>query len=68
MFVLNETEDVLAKPIKPYKPSQCTPLFFNAYKMRGVSLIFILPRVVLYSKAFTYSFLASATHYINTLY
>jgi hypothetical protein len=37
MFVLSESEEVLDKPIKPYKPSQCTPLFFNAYKMRGVS-------------------------------
>jgi methylthioribulose-1-phosphate dehydratase len=37
MFVLSESEEVLDKPIKPYKPSQCTPLFFNAYKMRGAA-------------------------------
>eukprot|EP01099_Mayorella_cantabrigiensis_P003331 TRINITY_DN2573_c0_g1_i1.p1 TRINITY_DN2573_c0_g1~~TRINITY_DN2573_c0_g1_i1.p1 ORF type:complete len:172 (-),score=51.62 TRINITY_DN2573_c0_g1_i1:312-797(-) len=39
LFVLNMDEKELERPHKPYKPSQCTPLFFNAYHMRGAGAV-----------------------------
>ena len=36
LYVLNEKKEILSSPSPDfgYKPSQCTPLFFNAYDMR----------------------------------
>ncbi|KAI9227391.1 MAG: putative methylthioribulose-1-phosphate dehydratase [Piptocephalis tieghemiana] len=39
LFILPDSEDPKVQPIysppQPLRPSQCTPLFFNAYRLRG---------------------------------
>eukprot|EP00026_Physarum_polycephalum_P015446 Phypoly_transcript_16130.p1 GENE.Phypoly_transcript_16130~~Phypoly_transcript_16130.p1 ORF type:complete len:291 (+),score=54.00 Phypoly_transcript_16130:26-874(+) len=41
IFILNEKEEVLKAPPpeKGFRPSQCTPLFFNAYTMREAGAV-----------------------------
>ena len=41
IFVLNEKEEVLKAPPpeKGFRPSQCTPLFFNAFSMREAGAV-----------------------------
>ncbi|GAM17584.1 hypothetical protein SAMD00019534_007590, partial [Acytostelium subglobosum LB1] len=41
IFVMDENENELSAPplYKNLRPSQCTPLFFNAYRMRGAGAV-----------------------------
>eukprot|EP00164_Ancoracysta_twista_P007857 GFYU01011245.1.p1 GENE.GFYU01011245.1~~GFYU01011245.1.p1 ORF type:complete len:273 (-),score=99.06 GFYU01011245.1:115-858(-) len=39
MFILDESEAVQWNPPKPLKQSQCTPLFFNAYRLRDAGAV-----------------------------
>ncbi|EGG24454.1 class II aldolase/adducin [Cavenderia fasciculata] len=41
IFVMDEQENEIScpSPTKGLRPSQCTPLFFNAYKMRGAGAV-----------------------------
>ena len=39
LFIINIDGDVLSKPEKPFKMSECTPLFMNAYTDRGAGAV-----------------------------
>ncbi|KAJ2077825.1 Methylthioribulose-1-phosphate dehydratase [Coemansia sp. S100] len=62
LFVLAlQTRQVLRSPLPPIKPSACTPLFYNAYTMRGAGACIhthsqnAVLATMLYEKEFTIS-------------